>query len=1432
MFSGVLLVLGTAATVRADVSDLLFTVRIDNSTSNNTPTIYVTNDSPTLEITRFELTIGNTSKNFDGSYKSLTPPANGTATQTAPTMGGLFGLVNFRSDVLVVHLTGFGPGKTFAVAVDVDQDAYPQDQVEDFNTVFFNNGTLPNSVATVYAGAASASRTLPDNASAPLTFRGPGRKLQIVSQTEAQPVGESVRGLVIKRDGVVIATDVDSLLPTEVAHGDRIQITAPQEVYKDIRSQYITSSGVNDADLIMNQAEERFVAIGMSVNNIAQTADPTNYDFEITGDTDVQVKWQHYYALTIRQDFSKTQSQEVIAGTPWAGPLNSDAAGNPNPPVSKQWVQRGGQPVVQVDGQFIDTFSHPGLDLRHVVKGFRAYGPPNKDVSSTLNNKRLGVDGVDIRVSQAGTVASYAAVGGTATAIVNGSTATPLSHGLVTGDLVEITGSGHAAYNGIHTITRISDMSFSIPVAFPVSGGNPVAKGLWKNITYVRMFDFSTVEQRQQIQPSFSMYGPGGITYVWQIQYGVRLGADDASRMSLAKVYEVTAGGDVDRTIQDGVAWFDPGTRVKVVAAAKEAAPDGLSLIGWVNGDGYYFAAQGQTDPATGLTTSGDPAEVNGSPVASWITNGPGGSHGYEIPNLQRPVRTMWRYGAGAIVVNVVIGKHVFEDYPEYANLFVQQPEPIINAVADPIAVQTGGVAPGAEMMAEWDPVSGRLYPTIPGRFTVPWKPGTDGTKPVEVRVVATLPYDSERQIHGHYPHIHGTPAVALDPDPDDDFTFKSIKYSTAGASADANKQFSTQNPGFSVLLFSQLQRVGRGQPRQFLQVRVVDTRAWDVNLLATPTPVTVGQKIVDPAADLAKLGTGYVLDLTGRARYNPFVYDGRKMEGLAAKDIYDMALMRVDTSSLVIANKTLLPGSVIPVNEHPGVPDLELPIIVWYDDPRRNDALLWPNVARIYKPVWPEESAMPQIVIASQLGSDGKSRDNQDQQTAPAIGTVPLATTYDPARLQAVQIYQQPDFNAPGYNPNEEHALVAPSLRFADVSPRPPAIYALRDGDLNYSNRTVTTGDGCYTSHPYVLAQFYDVAADEIRMQAYLVKKESTASDDPAYRFANNFTASTTHLKTQPYVLMAAGEPVIPFYPLGVAIGASPAPETFGNNFFTQEAYWEDWRGSYWAISGGDKAWFNVSFYYPLAPDFWWPPTVATPPVKVVKNGATYTATYDTSRPPAVPGTGDSVAFLPAAVKTTATGANLQQHLPTKVIYKSEWPENPAVLKAGETLTFSGGEYRADHPTGTVVHNGVAQTVQTPGLPQLLAFASAEVVFDSLNPDAVQASLENRWTARVVQALDKRTAPLAVTAFPSELQPASGQTTVQEGKYIFNGLPASLQRRLRYDPLAVRPVTVGGVVTQVPGVLEFSGLLMIRGSAMPRSPRRHPPFTCWNLTF
>lgn len=1380
MAAGALTALGLVATAAANPADLLFTVRIDGDA--NTPTIYVTNNSPTLEITRFEFSIGNTSKNFDGNTTAMTAPPGGGIVKNSPLPGG-------RSDLLSVTTTGFGPGKTIAVQVDVDQDASPPDTIENYANVFFNNGGASNSVATVYAGTASASRTLPETPSV-YTFRGPSRWLHVSSGVEG---GDAVKALTIKRDSETVAENVDSV-NLEVAHGDRIQISSPKEVYKDINSQYLTASAALDPDAINNQAEERFVANGMSVNNVAQTADPTNYDFEITGDTDVQLRWQHYYALSIRQDFSKTQSQEILAGKPWAGPLASDAAGNPNPPVSKQWVLRGTQPVIQIDGFSVDSFSHPGLDLRYVVKGYRAYGPPNSLVSQAQNNARIGVGGVDIRATKEGTITQYGVVSGSPneTLVTNGVNA----HNLETGNQIELTGSAYAPYNGTFTITKVSATTFKIPVAFPgAATGNPVAKGKWRDITYTKNFDFTTVEPRQQIKPAFTMYGPGGITYSWQIQYGVKVSTDDPARSGLAKIYEVnSAGNSVERSVQDGVAWFDPGAHVKVVAAGVEPGVNGLSLTGWVNGDGYYFSAIGEIDPASGLPTSGGPTVVNGGAVAAWAPNTPAGYRGYDIPNLQRPVRTLWRYGAGAIIVNVVIGKHVFEDYPDYATMFTRKPEPIINAVPDPSAVVAGGVTPGPDLMAEWDPVSGRLFPTIPGRFTVPWKPGTDSDQAVEVRVVATLPFDSDRQIRGHYPHIQGTPPVALDPDPDDDFSFKSIKYSTAGASVDANKLFTTQQPGMSVLLFTQLQRVGRGQPREFLQVRVVDTRPWDTNLAAVPKPVPVGSKILDPSVDKAGLGTGYVLDLKGKARYNPFIYDASKLNGLAARDIYDMAQLRADSSSLVVLNKSALPGPVIPVNAHPGVPNNELPIVVWYDDPRRNDSLMWPYVSRIYRPTWPDAASVPQIIIASQYGSEGKSRTNQDQIVAPAIGDVPQATTYDPSRLQAVQIYNQPDFNSPGYNPNEEHALMAPSLRFSDVSPRPPAAYALRTGDLNNSNPNITTGTGRYTSDPFVLVQFFDVAADEVKMNLYSVRKESATGDTPNYRFANNFTATTTNLKTQPFVKMEAGEPVIPFYPLGVAIGASPAPETFGNNFFTQEAYWEDWRGSYWSISGGDKAWFNVSFYYPLAPDFYWPADLTVPPVKVNKSGATYTATYDSTRTPKVPLTGDSVAFLPDAVRAPQSSQFLPVHLPTKVIYKSEWPENPAILKAGETLTFSGGEYHADHPTKTIVHDGVPTTAETPGLPQLLAFASAEVVFDSLNSEAVPDLLKTKWTARVVQALDTRSATLATTAFPSELQPASGRTTVKAGKYLFNELPASLQRRLRYDSLT--------------GKLEFNGLL------------------------
>lgn len=59
------------------------------------------------------------------------------------------------------------------------------------------------------------------------------------------------------------------------------------------------------------------------------------------------------------------------------------------------------------------------------------------------------------------------------------------NHGLNNGTSIEIRGSGQAAYNGVKTITRIDDNSFSIPLAF---AGNPAAKGTWEIPVEIKKF--------------------------------------------------------------------------------------------------------------------------------------------------------------------------------------------------------------------------------------------------------------------------------------------------------------------------------------------------------------------------------------------------------------------------------------------------------------------------------------------------------------------------------------------------------------------------------------------------------------------------------------------------------------------------------------------------------------------------------------------------------------------------------------------------------------------------------------------------------------------------------------------------------------------------------------------------------------------------------
>ncbi len=1283
-----------------------------------------------LTVNRLRITVGDTTRTFD-SVTGITTTMGSVITQTPSTTNGVD-----NSQTIDLALSGFGPGAKLNFTADINLLANSP-SIQNFRTVMFNNGTAANAVVTVDTqDGQTETLTLPNNATDPnapsYTFSKGARKLLISSVAES---GDAVSRVDVRSfpsptaqisSSTILATNVGVARQLDAFDGETVEVRATREVYFNIYGEDITTVIAGNPAAIQTDAEERFTAFGISVNNQPQTGDPTLFRFEVTGDTVIEAKWKHDYALTVSHDFSRTESQDKVGGKPWAGPITSPASGNPNPPAQKQWIQRGSTYITQIDGQVVDT-SRPGLPVRYVPKAFLSYGPPNRNTSSATGdrNKRLANGGqhIDIRTNA----------------------------------------------------LTLTSQSFTVGQSPP---------------------------QRQQV-PEFTMHGPGGIKYVWQIQFGVNVNVDDAAKASAPKVFTGSMTSLTEAGAGEGTFYFDPGTPLVVATLATTSGTSNNFLRGWISGDGYYFGSAGSVDSVDGTLLDG---AVAGSPAAWQKTFvGPDGKtyRGLRVPNMQRAARVFWTHGGRQIRVTARIGEYVFQS--DRTNLAGSFPTPPDTFTTNQVTGVNKNIA--ASGMAVWDEAAARLYPVVPGSFSANWRFGG-----VPAEVIVTVLYPTV----AHYPHIANTPPVALDSDATDNFLFKEIKYTENSAQVDGNKWFTATNSGKTVLLFGEIQRTGRGVPREFLKVRVVETKLWNDNA-ATPATAIIGRKITDPL-DKAQLGTGYLM-FTNKVRYNGFVYDATKLDGLASKDVYNAAGLQANPPVTAVADRSLLPGPIIPVNLHPGAKadNTDRIVVVWYQDPLKHDRLLWPYIARPYLPRWPVSAAegLGRIVIASQHGSESVNSSALDQEVVPAIGDFPRETTYNPSRLQQVQVYQQPDPTQPGYNPNEEHALMAPSLRFAAVSPRPSAVYALRNNDLNSYVPGVETSQNpaTYTSHPFVLVQFFDTADEEFKMRVYSVTREDFGI--PGYHFSNrdtvtlvngstrvtpgtttNIAASVAVLNNEPHVTMLAGEPVIPFYPIGVVNGAAPCPNTFGVNLKNQAVFWKDHKGTSWSVSGGTNAWFIQSDYYRMAAEFWWP-TGQAGVLRVANNGAFR---------PAFPLVGDCISFLPQSIQTLrslpTTGdivpneAQNNALTPTPILYKSDWPKILPVLKAGETLTYSGGEYRADRPFSTVVENGVTRTVETPGLPGVVAFACAEVVFDSLNPRAVdtQWTLSAGWTARMAQVLDVRSVPLGFSDFPPELAPATKRTRVKSGKYVFGELPASLQNRVRYDPLG--------------GKLEISGLL------------------------
>lgn len=203
---------------------------------------------------------------------------------------------------------------------------------------------------------------------------------------------------------------------------------------------------------------------------------------------------------------------------------------------------------------------------------------------------------------------------------------------------------------------------------------------------------------------------------------------------------------------------------------------------------------------------------------------------------------------------------------------------------------------------------------------------------------------------------------------------------------------------------------------------------------------VIVGQRINPPVGEAGNLASepylaGYLNQAIGIS-FNPVAYQDPFAVGFEA------------------ANQ----GSIIPVNAIPGANHLE----VWWFRPNNSLAGLnagnrdlgfrlnhWPAVIGRYTIEWPANPR--EIVLASKLGGTGLS-------TLESLGT----------------IYAQNLKGLPGYNPNEEHAIMSGGTPFAT-----------RD-DLNI----ITQTNGEYSSHPFVLVD-YTAADGRPSMASFKVLRE-----------------------------------------------------------------------------------------------------------------------------------------------------------------------------------------------------------------------------------------------------------------------------------------------------------------------------------------------------
>jgi hypothetical protein len=467
-------------------------------------------------------------------------------------------------------------------------------------------------------------------------------------------------------------------------------------------------------------------------------------------------------------------------------------------------------------------------------------------------------------------------------------------------------------------------------------------------------------------------------------------------------------------------------------------------------------------------------------------------------------------------------------------------------------------------------------------------------------------------------------------------------------------------------------------------------------------THVVISQNLANGTSDLT-----YTVESDGSARIDAAATVGERLVPPPGHELvgfvsggsgfYQAGYVNPFVSGVEAANA----GAIIPVNALPA------------------DRVL---TVRWFKKISAPTASFRDLYIPGKTGRYTVSYPVDAPQIVIAQGARTEAVPGDEA---AGSIYVQNDSTRPGFNPNEEHAIM--------IGGRP---YALRD-DLN-----IVSGSA-YTSEPFALVAYTSAVDQRPAIRAYRILRSDSTHD-----FDYAAVAGTLLVKPYPLPLMP-----LPMVGAGVArtsknleITGSDLPPNAALE--TESAYqgftFKDRKGFTWIHRGphaGDSPSLEMRLYY-VSQEGFHVPGASTQPA---------------------PGT-----ILPFLRRAERTGQILDINAidvgdddePLAIHYHPEWPDSVAELQVGETLTLPKF-----------------------GLPQVRGQTSAEVVYQQSLALDEDDDLESSSVTLHDPTREKTVALDAPGVGLNEI-PDAIKTSNYQGKTYFQKLPPHLQQRVFVDPL------------------------------------------------